>query len=263
MTSVLTPPSIEFDTTVTALDPRLERLAARSAAARANRVTEPATTGHQPIAPTTRTRKRHAAKGSRTAALTMSTLSTLGLAGWFQHLDTANAETISTSSAQGSSATVSSAATGSTPASASSNATTASPATATASTAAPAGSTTKATTAVTSAAVATTSAETAAPTTSGLADGTYNGATFTNKWGPVQVQITVTNGTVTAVTALQTPDADQKSVQINNRALPTLKASTLTAQSATINSVSGATYTSVGYKQSLQSALDAAAATAA
>jgi uncharacterized protein with FMN-binding domain len=100
--------------------------------------------------------------------------------------------------------------------------------------------------------------------TSGLADGTFVGQTATNKWGPVQVQITVVDGKITAATALQTPNADQKSVSINARAVPTLTASTLTAQSAKVNSVSGATYTSDSYKQSLQSAIDAASkATAA
>jgi uncharacterized protein with FMN-binding domain len=106
-----------------------------------------------------------------------------------------------------------------------------------------------------------TTAVAAAPAATGattLADGTYTGATSTNKWGPVQVQITVANGTITSVTALQTPDADTKSVTINNRAVPTLNASALTAQSADINSVSGATYTSDSYKESLQSAIDAA-----
>ncbi|MDQ1425273.1 MAG: hypothetical protein QOD72_2771, partial [Acidimicrobiaceae bacterium] len=48
--------------------------------------------------------------------------------------------------------------------------------------------------------------------TSNLADGAYTGATATNKWGPVQVQITVTGGKITEAVALQTPTADHKSI---------------------------------------------------
>ena len=95
-----------------------------------------------------------------------------------------------------------------------------------------------------------------------MADGTYTGDTFTNRWGPVQVQITVANGSISAVDVLQTPTDDRKSISINNRAVPTLVSETLAAQSAQINSVSGATYTSTGYKQSLQSAIDDAVAAA-
>ena len=64
-------------------------------------------------------------------------------------------------------------------------------------------------------------------------------------------------------TALQVPNSNSKDVSINNRAVPILVQSTLTAQSANISSVSGATYTSGSYKQSLQSAIDAARAAAA
>ena len=101
-------------------------------------------------------------------------------------------------------------------------------------------------------------ATTAASAASGLADGTYAGATDTNKWGPVQVQITVTSGQISNVVALQTPTDDRKSISINQRATPTLASEALSAQTADIDTVSGATYTSDSYKVSLQSAIDLA-----
>jgi uncharacterized protein with FMN-binding domain len=91
-----------------------------------------------------------------------------------------------------------------------------------------------------------------------LADGTYTGATKTNRWGPVQVQITVTGGRITTVDVLQVPSSKAKDVAINNRAVPRLVQETLAAQSAAVHSVSGATYTSTSYSQSLQTAIDAA-----
>ena len=79
----------------------------------------------------------------------------------------------------------------------------------------------------------------------------------------MQVQITVSSGVITEVTALQTPDDDHKSVEINNQAVPVLNSEALAAQSADIDSVSGATYTSDSYMVSLQSAIDQAVAAGA
>ena len=73
------------------------------------------------------------------------------------------------------------------------------------------------------------------------------------------MQVTITAGKITDVTALQTPTGG-KSDRINAQAVPILQSEALTAQSAQIDSVSGATYTSTSYKISLQSALDQAAA---
>ena len=87
---------------------------------------------------------------------------------------------------------------------------------------------------------------------------TYQGSTVQTRWGPVQVQITVTSGTITAVDVLQHPSENPKDAEINDYALPVLVQDTLKAQSATIDMVSGATVTSDGYVQSLQSALDKA-----
>ena len=78
------------------------------------------------------------------------------------------------------------------------------------------------------------------------------------RWGPVQVQITVKSGTITAVDVLQQPNENHKDAEINGYALPILVKDTLSAQSAKIDMVSGATVTSGGYLQSLQSALDKA-----
>ena len=103
-----------------------------------------------------------------------------------------------------------------------------------------------------------------APVASGSSSsGTASGSTVTGdeastRWGPVQVQLTVSGGTVTAVSVVEYPDGNGKDREINARALPILVQETLDAQSADIDMVSGATVTSEGYLESLQSALDQA-----
>jgi uncharacterized protein with FMN-binding domain len=87
---------------------------------------------------------------------------------------------------------------------------------------------------------------------------TVTGEPAQTRYGPVAVQITVSNGQVTAVDAVEYPTAKARDVQINTRAVPQLNQETLAAQSAQIDMISGATYTSVGYITSLQSALDMA-----
>jgi uncharacterized protein with FMN-binding domain len=87
---------------------------------------------------------------------------------------------------------------------------------------------------------------------------TVTGAVVQTRWGPVQVSITVADGKITAVDVPQYPDGNHKDEEINADALPTLRQETLSAQSADIDMVSGATVTSDGYLQSLQSALDQA-----
>ncbi|QDG61977.1 FMN-binding protein [Pseudarthrobacter sp. NIBRBAC000502771] len=88
--------------------------------------------------------------------------------------------------------------------------------------------------------------------------GTYKGNTVQTRFGPVQVQITVANGKITDVTALQLTNTDGKSIQISNRAAPLLRSKVLAAQSADVQTVSGATITSDAYLTSLQAAIDAA-----
>jgi uncharacterized protein with FMN-binding domain len=87
---------------------------------------------------------------------------------------------------------------------------------------------------------------------------TYTGAVAQTRWGPVQVAITVAGGKVTDVTVPQYPTGNGKDREINAYAVPELTQETLSAQSADIDMVSGATVTSEGYVQSLQSALDQA-----
>jgi uncharacterized protein with FMN-binding domain len=77
-------------------------------------------------------------------------------------------------------------------------------------------------------------------------------------YGPIQVQVTVKNGKVIAVQATQYPSSDPRDAQINSYAIPQLNSEAVSAGSARIDSVSGATYTSQGYISSLQSALDKA-----
>jgi uncharacterized protein with FMN-binding domain len=90
------------------------------------------------------------------------------------------------------------------------------------------------------------------------ADGTYSGSTVGTRFGDVQVQVTISGGAITDVTALQLTDHDGRSVSISNRAAPILRDEVLQAQSSSVSLVSGATYTSAAYLQSLQAALDAA-----
>ncbi|HSL36257.1 MAG TPA: FMN-binding protein [Arthrobacter sp.] len=94
--------------------------------------------------------------------------------------------------------------------------------------------------------------------TAAQAAGTYAGSVVQTRFGAVQVQITVKAGAVTDVTALQLTDDDRKSVQISNRAAPLLRAAVIKAQSAQVQTISGATVTSDAYLSSLQAALDAA-----
>jgi uncharacterized protein with FMN-binding domain len=90
------------------------------------------------------------------------------------------------------------------------------------------------------------------------ADGTYSGSTVGTRFGDVQVQVTISGGAITEVTALRLTDHDGRSVSISNRAAPILRDEVLQAQSSSVSLVSGATYTSAAYLQSLQAALDAA-----
>lgn len=93
---------------------------------------------------------------------------------------------------------------------------------------------------------------------SSAADGTYTGTSERTRYGDVQVQITVSGGAITDVTALHLTDQDGRSVSISNRAAPILRQEVLAAQSSQVQTVSGATYTTDGYLSSVQSAIDQA-----
>ena len=88
--------------------------------------------------------------------------------------------------------------------------------------------------------------------------GTFTGAAADTRWGTVQVQISVSNGKITQVTPVQYPQDNPRDAEINSYALPVLGQEVISAQSANIDMVSGATVTSGGYIQSLQSAIDQA-----
>ncbi len=229
---------------------REERLAARLAAlsdrrsAAAPTTAGPTNAGRRSDAASdvARSRRHHPAQGARVAALGLSLVTTGGLATLFAVTNAGNGTEL-----QG--ATVVSPAV--TPANATSSNETpqlvhldvpapASPAPAPATTPAP------------------TPATTPAPTTT--TNTVVDGGVFHNKWGDVQVRVTFApDGSLLDVTTLQTPYRDGKSVRINERAVPRLIAEALTAQSAAVDTVSGATYTSNDYRRSLQSAIDAAA----
>lgn len=88
--------------------------------------------------------------------------------------------------------------------------------------------------------------------------GTFTGNSANTAYGPVQVQITVINNKITNATALVYPNSSFRDQQINAQAIPYLIQETLQAQSANIQGVGGASYTSQGWAGSLQSALSKA-----
>lgn len=101
-------------------------------------------------------------------------------------------------------------------------------------------------------------AATTAPVASGPADGTYDGSVVNTRFGTVQVQAVISGGKITDVIAVKLTDADRKSIQISQQVAPMVRSEVLTAQSAKVANISGGTYTTQAYLQSLQSALDAA-----
>lgn len=104
------------------------------------------------------------------------------------------------------------------------------------------------------------SSGTSTGTASGAATGTFTGDPVDTQYGTVQVAVTLANGKLTAVKVLQAPDQNGRDQQIASYSLPRLTQEAIGAQSAHIDAVSGASYTSQGYIQSLQSALDQARA---
>lgn len=82
------------------------------------------------------------------------------------------------------------------------------------------------------------------------------GSAVSTRYGVVQVKVVTVGHRITAVSFAQLTSHDGRSAQINSQAGPLLLSETLSAQSAHVDAVSGATYTSDGYRTSLQSALD-------
>jgi uncharacterized protein with FMN-binding domain len=87
---------------------------------------------------------------------------------------------------------------------------------------------------------------------------TATGMVVNTQYGPMQVEVTLDGSKITKVTVLQQTDDGGESAAIDSAAIPKLTSETLAAQSASIDAVSGASYTSSGYVKSLQSALDQA-----
>ena len=85
---------------------------------------------------------------------------------------------------------------------------------------------------------------------------TIAGDTVQTAYGPIQVSVTFTGKKITGIQELQAPNDQGRSVDINSQAAPILAQEVLASQSAHIDTVSGATYTSDGYAQSVQSAID-------
>jgi len=92
---------------------------------------------------------------------------------------------------------------------------------------------------------------------SGSGSGTQSatGDAIDVRWGNVQVQVTLTGGRITDIASVQLPDGDGHSARISERVWPTLVQQAIEAQSSQIAGVSGASYTSYGFEQSLKSAL--------
>jgi uncharacterized protein with FMN-binding domain len=86
--------------------------------------------------------------------------------------------------------------------------------------------------------------------------GTATGDAISTQYGSAQVRVTVSKGKITKIEALQLQGPDPRSVEISSSAAPILQQEALTKQTAGVDAVSGATFTSASYTQSLQSGLD-------
>ena len=93
---------------------------------------------------------------------------------------------------------------------------------------------------------------------SGYKDGTYTGSSVYVNWGYVQVQTTIQGGRISDVEVVQYPNERRTSLRINSSAVPELQQEAIQAQSANVDIITGATLTSEGFQQSLQSALNQA-----
>jgi uncharacterized protein with FMN-binding domain len=103
----------------------------------------------------------------------------------------------------------------------------------------------------------TTTSGSSSSTTSG-GSRTYEGTLTQTRWGPIQVTITVSGGRIVGISVPVYPSGNGRDREINAYALPILNQEAIAAQNTNIDTVSGATVTSDGYRQSLQAAIDAA-----
>lgn len=98
-------------------------------------------------------------------------------------------------------------------------------------------------------------ASSSSTTSKSYKDGTYTGSVADAYYGNIQVSATIAGGKITDVTFLQYPNSHQTSVIINQQAMPYLKQEALQSQSSNVQIISGATFTSQAFEQSLQSIL--------
>ncbi len=108
--------------------------------------------------------------------------------------------------------------------------------------------------AATPAATATASASSSTSTSSSA----VTGDAVATRYGDIQLKVTISGGKIVKIEAVALPSGDPKSYAISSYAEPLLRQSALTKQSAEVDAVSGATFTSDGYRTALQSALDKA-----
>lgn len=94
--------------------------------------------------------------------------------------------------------------------------------------------------------------------TTGAKDGTYDGDVVQTRYGPMQIEVVITNGKIASAVALQHPDGDRTSRQINEQVIPMLNDAIVQYQTLNFGNVSRATFSTNGYKESAQSALDKA-----
>jgi len=86
-------------------------------------------------------------------------------------------------------------------------------------------------------------------------DGTYTGATADAYYGDVQIKVTIVSGQISKVVFLQYPTDHRTSVEINQQAMPLLQREAIQAQSSKVSLITGATFTSRAFIESLSSAL--------
>ncbi|MDR0299769.1 MAG: FMN-binding protein [Streptococcaceae bacterium] len=113
------------------------------------------------------------------------------------------------------------------------------------------------TTTNTSSSISSTASSGSSSTTGAYKDGTYTGSTVSTQWGNVQVEVTISGGKITNVVFLKSTsdDGNSKSTSIDDVAQPEYISEAKTANSASIQAVSGATVTYDGFTESLQNAL--------
>jgi uncharacterized protein with FMN-binding domain len=99
-------------------------------------------------------------------------------------------------------------------------------------------------------------APTQGTTTASTATQTVNGDAVQTRFGTVQVAVTFSGTTITKLNVLQAPQESGHDMELTNYSVPVLTQEVLSSQSANVDTVSGATYTSEGYLQSVQSAID-------